>query len=104
MKPAFSTRDQAEIEAAALREFDCSVLPFGSKREDKARARRRARVAATTRKFLDAANSSHPPASRDDAIAASVGTIATILSLIFPQFALAIAVAGWLWDYLNGEL
>ena len=104
MKPTFSTRDQAEIEAAALREFNCSVLPFGSKREDKARARRRDRVAATTRKFLDSMNSSKPPATRDDAIAASVGLMATVLSLIFPQFALAIAVAGWLWDYLNGGL
>jgi hypothetical protein len=104
MKPTFSTRDQAEIEAAALREFDCSVLPFGSKREDKARARKRASVAATTRKFIDAANSSKPPATRDEAIGASVGLVATILSLIFPQFALAISVAGWLWDYLNGEL
>lgn len=104
MKPTFSTRDQAEIEAAALRQFDCAVLPFGHKREDKERVRRRARVAATTRKFLDAANSSKPPATRDDAIAASVGIIATILSLILPHYALAIAVAGWLWDYLNGDL
>jgi len=104
MKPSFSSHEQAEIEAAALREFDCAVLPFGHKQESKQRKRRRQQVEATTRRFLNAANSSKPPLTRDDAIAESVGTIATLLSLLFSQYALAIAVAGWLWDYLNGDL
>jgi len=104
MKPTFSTQDQANIESAALREFDCTVLPFGHKREDKSRARRRAQVTTTTRRFLDAANSSRPPKTRDEAITASVGLFTSLLSMIFPQYALAIAVAGWLWDFLNGEL
>jgi len=104
MKPSFSTRDQADIEAAALREFDCAVLSFGHKRESKQRARKRAQVEATTRRFLDAANSSRPPKSKAEAVAASTGTLTTLLSFLFPQYALAIAVAGWLWDYLNGEL
>jgi len=104
MKPTFSIKDQADIEQSALREFDCAPLPFGHKQESKARARRRAQVTATTRRFLDAANSSRPPKTRDEAITASVGLLTTILSMIFPQYALAIAVAGWLWDYLNGEL
>ena len=104
MKPSFSTQDQLAIEQAALRQFDCANLPFGHKREDRARIRKRKNVEATTRKFLDAMNSAKPPTTRDEAIASSIGTIATLLSFLFPQFALAISVAGWLWDYLNGEL
>ncbi len=104
MQPSFSTRDQADIEAAALREFDCSVLPFGHKRETRQRARKREQVQATTRRFLEAANSAKPPKTKQEAIAASIGPLASLLSFLFPQFALAISVAAWLWDYLNGEL
>jgi len=104
MKPTFSTKDQADIEQAALRQFDCATLPFGHKRESKERAKRRTHVTATTRRFLDAMNSPKPPKTRDEAITASVGLLTSLLSMIFPQYALAIAVAGWLWDYLNGNL
>ncbi len=104
MKPTFSTKDQADIEAAALREFDCSVLPFGHKKESRQRQRRREQVQTTTRRFLDAVNSSRPPKTKQEAIAASIGPLASVLSFLFPQFALAISVAAWLWDYLNGEL
>lgn len=104
MKPTFSTKDQADIEQAALRQFDCQPLPFGHKRESKDRTKRRNQVTATTRRFLDAANGPNPPKTREEAITASIGLFTSLLSMIFPQYAVAIAVAGWLWDYLNGDL
>lgn len=102
MKPSFSVAEQASIEQSALREFDCAPLPFGHKKESNERARRRARVTETTRRFLDAVNGPRPPKTRDEAITASVGMWTTLLSMLLPQYALAIAVAGWLWDYLIG--
>ena len=104
MKPTYSTQDQSSIEQAALRQFDCDNLPFGHKKETKARIRKRLQVETTTRKFLDAMNSASPPKTRDEAIGSVVGVVSTLLALLVPQFAMAIKVAGWLWDYLNGDL
>ena len=66
------------------------------------RKKRRRTVDQTIERGINVLESSNPPRSRDAAIRSIVGPLAFVLALIFPQYALAIRVAGWLWDYLQG--
>lgn len=101
-----SLRDQLSIETAALRQFDCEVYlsPQGRNREPRERVKNRRRVNATTAAFFNAMNSSNPPATREEAIRSTIGGLGMLLAFLFPQYAMAITVAGWLWDFLHGEL
>jgi hypothetical protein len=97
-----STRDQVAIETAALRQFDCANLPFGHHRETRERIKKRGHVTATTAAFFKVMNGNNPPATKDAAVRSTVGALGMLFSFLFPQFALAISVASWLWDYMHG--
>lgn len=99
-----SLRDTLSLETAVLRQFDCDVWPQGRGRESRERVRNRRRVNATTAAFVAAMNFDNPPKTRDEAIRLTIGDLGMILSFLFPQYAFAITVAGWLWDFLNGGL
>jgi hypothetical protein len=59
-------------------------------------------VSAASDKFFELMNSDSPPHSREEVIRLTIGTLGMVLAYLFPQYALAIRVAGWLWDYLHG--
>jgi hypothetical protein len=102
MTAAFTTRDQATIEARLWVAMDCQPLATGLRKEDKQRVRKRQRVTAASDKFFEIMNSDNPPQSREEVIRLTIGTLGMVLAYLFPQYALAIRVAGWLWDYLHG--
>lgn len=101
MTAAFSQRDQLNIRTKVFEAFDCQQLPAG-RREDKKRAKLRRHVSETTDAFFDAVNSDNPPQSRDEAIRLTIGALGMLLAYLFPQYALAIKIAGWLWDFVHG--
>lgn len=102
MTAAFNTRDQSSIEARLWVAMDCQPLPTGLRKEDRQRTKKRQQVTAVSDKFFDVMNSENPPQSREEVIRLTIGTLGMVLAYIFPQYALAIRVAGWLWDYLHG--
>jgi hypothetical protein len=103
MTAAFSQRDQYRIEADAWKAFNCAPTAAGSKKESRALLAKRTQVSSTIAKGMAVFESESPPKSREQAIRAIVGVVAMLLSAIFPQYRLAISIAGWLWDYLHGD-
>ena len=100
MTAAFSERDILRIEGEALRHFQCASVG-ASWKEPRDRIRKRDAVSKTVARGMEVLNSDNPPKSRDEAIRLIVGVVAMALAFLFPQYKLAIQVAGWLWDYLN---
>ena len=107
MTAAYTLMDQQNIEARLWIAEDCHPLSATglskkTRRQERERAAKRAKVSAISDRFFDAVNSESPPQSRDEAIRIVVGTLGMLLSYLFPQLALAIRVAGWLWDFTHG--
>ena len=107
MTAAYTLIDQQNIEARLWIAEDCHPLSATglskkTRKQERERAAKRAKVSAISDRFFDAVNSESPPQSRDEAIGIVVGAIGILLSYLFPQFALAIRVAGWLWDFTHG--
>ncbi len=107
MTAAYTQIEQQEIERRLWVVEDCYPLAGvgmspRSRREDREREAKRKSVSAASDKFFDAMNSDSPPQSREDAIRIVVGVFGILLSYLFPQFAIAIRVAGWLWDFTHG--
>jgi len=94
-------RDNIAVSARYV--FDCNQYHGTARSEASERKKRRDTVGRTIERGLDVMNSGTPPKTREAAIRSIVGPLAFVLALIFPQYALAIRVAGWLWDYLQGE-
>ena len=101
----FTTIDRENITRSAHYAFTCYEFTKGteSRTEAKERRQKRDRVSATIATGLDVLESENPPKSKEEAIRRIVGVVAFLLAGIFPQYALAIKVAGWLWDYLHLE-
>jgi len=103
MTAAFSQRDAYSIEAQAWREFGVAPLAAGVLKESKAQRHKRRQISETVASGLEILESNSPPKSRDEAIRMIVGALGMALSILFPQYRLAIQVAGWLWDYVHGD-
>lgn len=103
MTAAFTQNDAYRIEAQAWREFNVAPIAAGVLKEPKAQRQKRARISETVATGLAVLESKNPPRSREEAIRMIVGAVGMALALLFPQYRLAIQVAGWLWDYLHGE-
>jgi len=101
MPAVFTQSYQNKIESAVLIEFDCAPLSSGVRREDKHRRRRREVVTGVHSEYFIVMNGENPPQSRKEAISATVGAIAMLLQFIFPQYALMIKIAGWIWDFTH---
>ena len=89
------------MQSAALNQFGPSA--FGGTLKHQRRAdRERAAIKETATAFYRVVNSTTPPATREAAIKSTVGTLGWVLSFLFPQYSLAIKVAGFLWDLWQG--
>lgn len=102
MTAAFTQNDAYRIEAQAWRDFQVAPIAAGVLKESKAQRQKRARISETVAAGLAVLESKNPPRSREEAIRMIVGAVGMALALLFPQYRLAIQVAGWLWDYLHG--
>ena len=103
MTAAFTQRDAYSIEANAWRQFGVAPLAAGVLKESRAQRQKRRQISETVASGLEVLESNSPPRSRDEAIRRIVGAVAMALAFFFPQYRLAIQVAGWLWDYLHGD-
>lgn len=97
--PVFS---QSALESAAYAEFRCAPVAMGTKSETRSRARRRKEVGGTVAAF-SRVMAENPGMTREDAIRLTVGGLKILLGFFFPYIALAIGVAGWLWDYTHSS-
>lgn len=104
MTAAFSQRDAYSIEAKAWRAFGVAPLASaGMTKEPKSQRTKRTRISETIATGLEVLESNNPPKSREEAIRLIAGGLAIALAFLFPQYRLAIQVAGWLWDYVHGD-
>lgn len=104
MTAAFSQRDAYRIEAEAWRAFQVAPLASaGMLKEPKSQRLKRTRISETVARGLEVLESDNPPKSRDEAIKRIVGAGLMLLAFLFPQYRLAIQVAGWLWDYVHDD-
>ena len=103
MTAAFTQRDAYSIEAQAWREFQVAPVASGVLKESRAQRQKRRQVSETVAVGLEVLESNSPPRSREEAIRRIVGAVAMALAFLFPQYRLAIQVAGWLWDYVHGD-
>jgi len=99
----FTKHDRENIRDSACFVFACNAWAVSVQGESKARKATRNTVDRTVSKSLDVMESTKPPQSRSEAIRRVVGPLAMMLAMVFPQYALAIRVAGWVWDYLHLE-
>jgi hypothetical protein len=101
MTKTFTQRDRENITISAHYVFGCNKYVTGAKNDPPERRKKRDRVSATIAAGLDVLDSDNPPKSKEEAIRRIVGAVAIALAFLFPQYRLAIQVAGWLWDYLH---
>ena len=93
-----------EYRAAALAHFmsdgalRSSGIDLGS---DEQVIKLQGQIVGATLAFEKVMNSRRPPKSRDEAIRRAVGLLGMMLAAMFPQYALAIKVAGFLWDVFH---
>jgi|GEM_PF-1914265 len=99
----FTKIDRENIRDSACFVFSCNAWAVSVQGESKARKANRNTVDRTVEKSLDVMESTKPPQSRSEAIRRIVGPLAIMLAMVFPQYALMIRVAGWVWDYLHLE-
>lgn len=95
---------ETEYELAAMARFmsDGVMLADGVDTDSDAQtSAREKQIKATSRSFHRAMNSRKPPQDRDEAIRRAVGLLGMMLAAMFPQYALAIKVAGFLWDIFH---
>ena len=97
--PVFS---QSSLTNAAYAEFQCAPLSQGANPEKRVRARLRKEVDGTVASF-SRVMADNPGMSREDAVRLTVGGLKMLLGFFFPYIALAISVAGWLWDYTHAS-
>ena len=103
MTAAFTERDRENITLSACYAFDCNHYVAGVRNDPPERRKKRKHVEETVSRGLEVLESNSPPRSREEAIRRIVGAVAMALAFFFPQYRLAIQVAGWLWDYVHGS-
>lgn len=64
-------------------------------------ARRRRTIKATSRSLHTVMNADDPPLTREEAIRRAIGFLGMLFASLFPQYSLAIRVAGFLWDVFH---
>lgn len=95
---------ETDYESAAMARFmsDGVMLADGVDTDSDAQtSAREKQIKATSKAFHRAMNSRKPPQSREDSIRRAVGLLGMMLAAMFPQCALAIKVAGFLWDVFH---
>ena len=102
MTAAFSTNERDNIIRSAHYVFGCHQYTTGVRNEPPERRKKRDRITATIDRGFEVLESDNPPQSREEAIRRIVGVAAMLVAFLFPQYRLAIQVAGWLWDYIYG--
>lgn len=95
------TMSEKGMQLAALNQFGASAFGGTLKHQRRAERERQA-ITDTASAFFKVVNSNSLPQSRDQAIRSTVGTLGWVLSFLFPQYSLAIKVAGFLWDLWHG--
>lgn len=98
-----SLGQQYEILAKAYREFGCTETVSRGKRNNRKAEKKREQVRGYAGKLFVAMNSDNPPRTQDEAIAVVLGVVGRVLSYLFPQYALAIAVAIFIWNQLVNQ-
>jgi hypothetical protein len=53
--------------------------------------------------FRKVMESNNPPKSKEEAIRIAIGLLGYLLSFVFPHYALAIQIIGFLWDIMQGQ-
>lgn len=85
------------MQSAALNQFGPSAFGGTLKHQRRAERERKA-IKDTASAFHKVVTSDAPPQTREEAIKSTVGTLGWVLSFLFPQYAIAIKVAAFLWD------
>ena len=94
-----TTMSAAGMQTAALNQFGRSTYGGrGTHAQQRRAERERKAITDTASAFHSVVTSDNPPQSRDEAIRSTVGTLGWVLSFLFPQYAIAIKVAAFLWD------
>ena len=107
MTAAFTERDWDRICRALNEEF--IWRPVASMKQNKRMpfaAKRERQLQSTFDQFRAAMESDNPPQSKEEAIRRVAGLLRNLLgalSWIFPQYALLIAIIGFLWDVSTGQ-
>ena len=96
-----TTMTEKSMQSAALNRFGTPTFGGTFARQRRAEREREA-IRETASAFHRVVNGANPPQSRDEAIRSTVGVLGWVLSFLFPQYAIAIKVAGFLWDLLHG--
>jgi hypothetical protein len=96
-----TTMTESGMQAAALNQFGPSAFGGTLKHQRRAERERQA-IKDTASAFHSVVTSDNPPQTREQAIRSTVGTLGWVLSFLFPQYSLAIKVAGFLWDLWHG--
>jgi hypothetical protein len=110
----FTKIDRENIRDSARFVFSCNAWTASSKNESKARKAKRNIVDRTVSTALNVMESEKPPQSRDESIRRTIksmyprsqwliAVLSIVIAKMFPQYALAIRIAGWVWDYLHLE-
>jgi hypothetical protein len=97
-----NTMTESSLQIAALNQFGPSAFG-GTFRHQRRAERERKAIKETASAFHRVVNSATPPATREEAIQSTVGTLGWVLSFLFPQYAIAIKVAAFLWDIWNSN-
>ena len=95
---------ESDYELAAMARFmsDGVMLADGIDPQNERRSNRREKsIKAASKSFYRVMNSENPPKSREEAARRALGFLGMFFVSIFPQYALAIKVAFFLWDIFH---
>lgn len=99
----YTTEQQNNLLEAAYREFGCSQDFSRGREKNKKAEKKRREIKKYGNRLIDAMNSGNPPKTQDEAIVVVIGVVGRVLSYLFPQYALAIAVAIFVWNQLVNQ-
>lgn len=95
---------ESDYESAAMARFmsDGVMLADGIDPQNERKSNRREKsIKAASKSFYRVMNSENPPQSREEAARRALGFLGMFFASIFPQYALAIKVAFFLWDIFH---
>lgn len=95
---------ETDYESAAMARFmsDGVMLADGIDPQNERKSNRREKnIKAASKSFHRVMNSENPPKSREEAARRALGFLGMFFASIFPQYALAIKVAFFLWDVFH---
>jgi len=95
---------ETDYESAAMARFmsDGVMLADGIDPQNERKSNRREKsIKAASKSFYRVMHSENPPKSREEAARRALGFLGMFFASIFPQYALAIKVAFFLWDVFH---